>query len=349
MKMRMRVTLAGTMALLMLAFGVATRADESVGVTMLQVAGPERGRDLTLTLWYPALPGGTPTLIGDNAVFEGAAGQQDAPVAKGAFPTVLVSHGGLRAAPNLSGWIASRLAARGFLVAAVQGPKLGPKDAHKAVAEVWERPADLSAALTALAASADWSKHLDREKVAALGFFLGGTAALSLAGARIDAKRFRQACQNEPRSIDCGWFEANGVDLGSADADAIARLNLDPRIATAVAVDPEYGSRFSQESLAALAIPVAAINLGRPGSIPPAFDAAPLGSASPQITYAPLPGATRFSAFSLCKPKGAAILTEDGGDDAICRGETAQERAKVHDELAALIAVYLRKKLRIDP
>jgi predicted dienelactone hydrolase len=349
MKMRMRFTLAATFVLMALASGAAARADEPVGVAMLAIAAPESDRELTLTLWYPALPGGTPALVGDNAVFEGAAAQQDAPVAEGAFPTVLVSHGGLRAAPNLSGWVARRLAARGFLVVAVQGPKLGPKDARKAVAEIWERPADLSAALTALANSAEWSKHLDREKVAALGFFLGGTAALSLAGARLDADGFRQICQGEPKSVDCAWFAANGVDLGSIDADALARSHLDPRIATAIAVDPEYGASFSQESLAAIAVPVAAINLGWPGSIPPAFDASQLGSASPRITYAPLPGATRYSAFSPCKPKGAAILAEDGGDDAICRDETAEQRADIHDELAALIAVYLRKKLRIAP
>jgi predicted dienelactone hydrolase len=346
--MQMRAMLAATMVLIALASG-ATRADEPVGVTTLAIAAPERDRALSLTLWYPASPGGTPVLIGDNAVFEGAAAQQDAPVAEGAFPTVLVSHGGLRAAPNLSGWVARRLAKKGFLVVAVQGPKLGPKDAHKAMAELWERPADLSAALTALADNADWSKHVDQEKVAALGFFLGGTAALSLVGGRLDADRFRQICQDEPRSVDCGWFEANGVDLGSVDADAIARSNLDPRIAAAVAVDPEYVASFSQESLAAITVPVAAINLGWPGSSPPAFDASQLRSVSRGITYAPLPGATRFSAFSLCKPKGAAILAEDGGDDAICRGETAQERADIHHKLAALIAVYLRKKLRIAP
>jgi predicted dienelactone hydrolase len=349
MTMRMRFTLAATIVLLTLANGAAIRADQSVGVTTLAISSPERARELTLTLWYPALPGGTPALIGDNAVFEGAAAQQDAPVAAGAFPTVLVSHGGLRAAPNLSGWIARRLAERGFLVVAVQGPKLGPKDARKAVAEIWERPADLSAALTALAGSADWSKRVDQQRVAALGFFLGGTAALSLAGGRLDAESFKLACKDEPRSVDCGWFEASGVDLGSIDAEVLARSNHDPRIATAISVDPEYSSSFARESLAAIAVPVAVINLGRPGSIPPAFDAAKLGPASPRITYAPLPGATRFSAFSLCKPKGAAILAEDGGDDAICSGETAKERADVHDELAALIAVYLRDKLRIAP
>ena len=345
----MRSMLAATIALLTLASGASIRADELVGVTTLPLSAPERDRELTLTLWYPALPGGTPALIGDNAVFVGASAQQDAPVADGAFPTVLVSHGGLRAAPNLSGWVARRLAERGFLVVVVHGPKLGPKDAHKAVAEIWERPADLSAALTALVDSADWSNHLDRERVAALGFFLGGTATLSLAGGRLDAERIKHTCQDEPKSVDCGWFEASGVDLGSIDADAIARSNLDPRIKMAIAVDPEYSASFSTESFGTLEIPLEVFNMGGPGTIPPAFDASKLRAASPRITYAMLLGATRFSAFSLCKPKGAAILVEDGGDDAICRDETADHRERVHEELAALIASHLSENLRIAP
>jgi predicted dienelactone hydrolase len=348
MEMRMRSILAAVIVLIALASS-PTRADELIGVTTLPISAPERGRELTLTLWYPALPGGTPAFIGDNAVFEGAAGQQDAPPADRTFPTLLVSHGGLRSAPNLSGWIGRRLAAEGFLVVAVQGPKLGPKDASKAVAEIWERPADLSAALSALADSAKWSKHVDQEKVAALGFFLGGTAALSLAGGRLDADAFKQSCSTDPQSVDCGWFKANGVDLNAVDVDALARSNLDPRIKMAVAVDPEYSASFSRESLGAIGIPVEIFNMGGPGTMPTAFDASKLRTASSRITYAMLLGATRFSMFSLCKPKGAAILAEDGGEDAICRDETADHRQRVHEELAALLVSHLRESLRIGP
>lgn len=345
----MRSMLAATIIVFTLANGAAAKADEPVGVTTLTVAVPEGDRELTLTLWYPAQPGGTPALIGDNAVFAGAAGQQDAPIAEGSFPIVLVSHGGLRAAPNLSGWIGRRLAARGFLAVAVQGPKLGPKDARKAVPELRQRPADLSAALTALSDSAAWSKHMDREKVAVVGFFLGGTSALSLAGGRLDADGFKQACHGEARSVDCAWFEANGVDLGGIDADAIARSNRDPRIKMAIAVDPEYSTSFSRDSLGALEIPVEVFNMGGPGSIPAAFDASKLRGASSRITYAMLLDATRFSVFSLCKPNGAAVLAEDGGDDAICRGETAEHRERVHEELAALLVSHLSENLRIAP
>ena len=59
----------------------------------------------------------------------------------------------------------------------------------------------------------------------------------------------------------------------------------------------------------------------------PGLDAAALAAASPRIAYTALPEATRYDAFSLCKPKGAAILTEEGDDAAICgAGGTGRRR-----------------------
>lgn len=324
--------------------GPSAMAGGPPGVTTMAVGAPESGRELTVTLWYPAQPGGTPILVGDNAVFAGAEGRQDAPIADGRFPLVLLSHGGLRSAPGLGGWLAARLAAQGFLIAAVQGPRLGPDDAARAPAEIWQRPADLSTALTALAEDPVWSRHANLEQVAAVGFFLGGTSVLSLAGARLAADEFMRSCDADGHGLDCAWFATSGVDLRTVDAASLARPQLDPRIDAAIAVDPEYGTSFSAESLAGIAVPVEVINLGRPGTIPPGLDASGLASASPRIVYTALPDATRFSAFSLCKPQGAAILAEDGGDDTICRD--GEDRDRAHRELAALILARLKERLR---
>src|SRR5262249_47317451 len=86
-------------------------AADRVGVRTLSVPAPERGTDIAVTVWYPAGPGGRPVNVGDSVVFEGTPALQDAPIANGSFPIILLSHGGLRAAPNLDGWIAARLAA----------------------------------------------------------------------------------------------------------------------------------------------------------------------------------------------------------------------------------------------
>ena len=48
------------------ASGVATQAAELVGTREISIASPERGRNLSVTIWYPAEPGGEPVLVGDN-------------------------------------------------------------------------------------------------------------------------------------------------------------------------------------------------------------------------------------------------------------------------------------------
>jgi predicted dienelactone hydrolase len=92
-----------------------------VGVTTIDV--PDGDRPLQVTLWYPAKAGGTSVWVGDSAVFEGVEGQQDAPIADGLFPMILIAHGGIRAAPNHGNWLGSGLAARGFVAAVVRGAR----------------------------------------------------------------------------------------------------------------------------------------------------------------------------------------------------------------------------------
>jgi predicted dienelactone hydrolase len=343
----------GSLLAAMVTFATPTHVSSAmaggpVGVTTISVTAPDRGRELTVTLWYPAQPGGTSVVVGDNAVFRGVEGLQDAPIADGRFPTVLVLHGGLRSAPHLSGWIGSRLAEQGFLVATVQGPRLGPGDAKRAVAEIWQRPADLSTAMTALAEEPEWSKHMNPEQIAALGFFLGGTSVLSLAGGRLNADDFMRSCDRGGHGLDCAWLQANGVDLRSVDVPSLTRSNLDRRVKVAIVVDPELSASFASESLAGIAIPVEIINLGRPETTLPGLNASELESASPHIAYTALPNATRFSAFSLCKPQGAAILAQDGGNDAICRDGAGENRKGIHQELAALILDRLRQWLPVS-
>ncbi|HXV22651.1 MAG TPA: hypothetical protein VED46_00160 [Alphaproteobacteria bacterium] len=189
--------------------GFSAEAVEMVGVTTMTINVPDTDRVLNVTLWYPAKASGTSVRVGDNSVFEGVEGQQDAPIADGPLPIILVSHGGIRAAPNHSNWIGSRLAAQGLMAAVVRGPTLGQRDADIAMQEIWRRPADLSATLSALENDPKWSDHLDREKVGAVGFFLGGTSVLSLVGANLDADQFMRSCDEGGIGVDCAWFAEN--------------------------------------------------------------------------------------------------------------------------------------------
>lgn len=334
---------------LVLATSLPGKAAETVGITTMAIDVPARDRALNVTLWYPAKAGGTVVRVGDSPVFEGVEGRQDAPIADGRLPIILVSHGGIRAAPGQGNWIGSGLAARGFVAAVVRGPRLGPSDAQSALQEIWQRPADLSATLSALETAPAWSGHLDHDRVGAVGFFLGGTSVLSQVGAKLDPDRFIKSCDAGGMGVDCTWFAASGVDLRSVDTERLALSNLDPRIKVAIAVDPELAASFSSESLSSVTVPVDIVNLGGLDAIQPGLRAAELASAIPGARYDAISHATPFSAFGLCKPQGLAILRKEGESDAICQDTGGQSREVTHAELTELIAERLAHPLRLIP
>lgn len=345
----MRPFLALAMAVVASAMSAMAGAADGVGLRQLAVMAPERGQELDIALWYPTAAGGTPALFGDSAIFEGEPAQLDAPLGDGPFPLVLLSHGGMRSAPNVTGWIAVQLVDQGFVVAVVQPPGLGERGVVGAIPEIWLRPADLRATLTALADDPTLAGHIALDRVGVLGFFLGGTSALALAGGRLDEARYRRSCDAGGTGLDCAWFGHDGIDLHEIDLAPLERSNLDERIAIAVAVDPELGYSFTAASLASIEAPVLVINLGRPETIRPGLQASDVATAIPSARYASVPDATPFSSFSLCKPKAAAILLEEGENDSICRDGDGRTREEIHAELAELVVDAFRPLLRPPP
>ena len=337
---------SAVLGLAMLAMAVIPLAHaDRIGVRTVVVPVPERGIQIDVGLWYPAVSGGQSVLVGDNAVFRGAPAFEDAQVASGAYPLVLLSLGGLRAAPDLDSWIASRLAAQGFIVAVPRRPGPSDLDAAEAPHELWLRPADLSATLTALQHDPAWAATIDAERVGMLGFQLGGSSALALAGARMDAEDYARSCDQGGSGLDCAWFAKHGIDLHRLDAAQVECSHLDPRIKMVVAIDPELADAFTTDSLAGISIPVHIVNLGRPDPLLPGLNATALAAAIPAARYDVLPDATRFDAFSECKPEGAAILRDEGDDGSLCNGGTVA-RARVHDQLAQLISAAFKRHLQ---
>jgi predicted dienelactone hydrolase len=85
-------------------------ADAEDGVGVRQIAAPSqaRGRDLDVTVWYPAQVGGAPIVLGESAFFQGTPALRDAPISNGRFPLILLSHGaGLAGNPQAISWIAT--------------------------------------------------------------------------------------------------------------------------------------------------------------------------------------------------------------------------------------------------
>ena len=306
---------------------------------------PERGREVSYHLWYPAAPGGHAVTVGGNGVFFGTEAGREAPRREGRFPLVLVSHGAGGNAGQY-GWIAARLAAAGYAVAIPNHPGSTSGDASAAEAvKLWKRPADLSAVLSAIEADPALS-WIDAERAAALGFSAGGYTALAVAGALIDPEKLAAFCDGPPTGMsDCAFLKAGGVDLHAMDLSPAGQPHRDARVRAVVAIDPGTVQTLTDASLAAIDIPALVINLGRPGAIPPAVDAARAAALIPGGAFRTVPDAIHFSFLATCKPKGRQILADEGEPDPLCDDGGGRPRAAIHDELAETILSFLETAL----
>ncbi len=318
---------------------------ENVGVRMEKLFQPSRKGEIEVTIWYPAETGGSTVQVGSNKIFKGVQANQNAPIAAGRYPLVLMSHGGIRSAPHLGGWISRYLAERGYIVVVPRPPRLSYDEAHKAVNELWLRPEDLSLSLDWVLSKAELAEHVVKWDVRALGFYLGGSSMLMLAGAQLDPERYSHSCDEGSIGLDCGWFIGSGVDLKKINLSKLTEIATDDRIQTVVAVDPELSTSMIVNSLSTKQIPVSIITLGHSGSILPALNASNLTNIAPNIRYLMLPDASQYSAFSQCTQQGAELLSNDGEAAAICGETEGLSRADIQLKLAAMIENSLTRNV----
>lgn len=343
---------------LVVATGTPLLAADRVGVREIVIASPERGRDLSVTVWYPARAGGQKTLVGDNKVFAGTPAFANAPLADGRFPLVLVSHGsGGRV--QAMGWITTRLVEAGFIVAGPNHPGTTSGDSTPIdTPKLWERALDLSTLTTALTTGAPWRDSIDKERIGVLGFSLGGAAAMEIVGARASLESYARYCDNHKTMADCAWYAggkgfidgeaivAEKVDLRAVDKTRFEQSNLDRRIKSAVIVDPALAQAYDAQSLKEIAIPAQFINLGGPGTVPVGAIADKLSKLTPQGQYAQVNDATHFSFLAECKEGGAALLRTLGEPDPICDDGGSRTRADIHEELRELITAAFTRALK---
>ncbi|MBU1313387.1 MAG: alpha/beta fold hydrolase [Alphaproteobacteria bacterium] len=332
-------------------------ADSPAGLRKISVVTQDYPRSLAVTVWYPSASGGAEDVVADDRIFVSPPTRSNAEISQGCFPLILLSHGSGSRAEGM-GWIAAELAQAGFVVAAPNHPGTTSGDSTPAsTPKIWERTADISTVITALVQDPKWRSAIDPDHIGILGFSLGGTTAMELAGARGDLSAYIRYCQENPAMMDCQWFrggqgyaggervDVEPFDLSSVDRARFEQSGRDPRITAAVAVDPGLATTFQPESLRAIDLPVVLINLGSSGEIPVAVAAENLARQITGARYAQVDGADHFSFLPVCRKGAAEFLQSIGEHDPIC-GETARPRADIHAELSRLIIGAFKRTLK---
>jgi len=314
----------------------------SAGITYSSAYAPIRDMDVDFNIWYPATDGGRAVTVGGNGVFYGTPAGRGAPHDDGSFPLIIMSHGAGGNAGQF-GWIASALAQAGYVVVLPNHPGSTSRNASaQAAVRVWERPADITAVIDEIADNPDAYPYIDTDRIAALGFSAGGYTAMAVSGARVDPDLLQRFCDDGDHGMsDCAFLERGGVDLHAMDLSPASQDLRDPRITAAAIIDPGIVETMTSESLSQIDIPMMIVNLGAEDTIPSGVYARGAAQMIPDASYAIVDDAIHFSFLAQCKPRGAAILANEGEPDPLCDDAGGRPRSDIHEELAGLIVSFL--------
>jgi predicted dienelactone hydrolase len=157
---------------------------------------------------------------------------------------------------------------------------------------------------------------------------------------RVPKDAFIAYCDRFPATIDCGWMNAAGVDFAAIDATRYEADLSDGWIGAAVAIDAALRLAMTEESLAAVDLPVLLINLGVPESIPDGMRLDTVADRMPDARYVPIPDTLHFHALAECSAFGRIVIAVAGDDD-ICSDAGGRPRREVQAELVAAIVPFL--------
>lgn len=177
-------------ALILLLSNYISFAQTNIGQRTFHFKDEKRNRPVVTEVWYPT----TDTLkVQDKAFspFLRVSTVRDGKLPAGKLPIIMLSHGTGGGRLTLE-WLASALAQNGFIVAAVD--HWGNTFDNKIRIEFlkpWERPQDISFALTSLLNNHDFKTVIDPQRIGAAGFSFGGYTVIALAGGEFDFEVLR--------------------------------------------------------------------------------------------------------------------------------------------------------------
>jgi predicted dienelactone hydrolase len=314
-------------------------------------------RPLKTAIWYPAAATATrsETIFGgppDKEIFAPVTVAADAEISleSQTYPLILLSHGTGGSAIQMM-WLGYYLASRGYIVAAVNHH--GNTAAERSYAAqgfllYWERARDLTAVLTKLLADPFFGGRIDRDRIGAAGFSLGGYTVISIAGGRFSPREFDSFCRSPQRDFTCEpqaeFPDAPRLFEELKKTDPVVQESLrhandsfrDKRIKRVFAIAPALGSGFTKDGLAQIRIPVFIV-IGQADKVTPlATNAQRYANFIKGARLTVLPGEIgHYTFLAECNFHGRAVLD-------LCRDDEAIDRASVHQRVAQLALEFFK-------
>lgn len=328
--------------------GLAVSASHSVAMTHQTVAAsviPASGATPEIAVFY--LGNGQATETTRDGLQMQIGWDLPALPSAGKRPLVVLSHGS-DGNPWQHSDLAKQLVHAGFVVAAPFHVGDSSRDHDHSTLTTWEnwrrRPAHVSATIDAMAQSTRWPVRADR--VGVFGMSAGGHTALTMAGGKWSADRFRQHCNQHIRedfqmcSEGRGQLKGNWLDWFRM-AKTLARINVhmrdeavhghdEPRVAAVVAEVPVLGE-FDMQSLTSSSRAIGVVQALSDQLVNPKLHSGALLRACRHcVDVASVPGAGHLSFLS---PTGPRELTTDA---------PGFDRRAVTDVQAKVVAFFVR-------
>lgn len=315
-------------------------------------------QELRVTIWYPAA---------ENAVeTQQAIGAPDAPLflagraadhaamapALDKRPLIVLSHGTGGSAMQMA-WLGTALARAGYIAVAVNHPGNNALEPYTAEGFVlwWERATDLSEVIDGMLADSEFGPKIDKDRIGAAGFAIGGYTVLALGGARADISVIVDLCKQKPETMVChvpemkemGTPEQMLAAVRKTSGVSLAQSNesyQDPRVRAIFAIAPAVGMTLTPESLRAMKVPVQIV-VGSADPIAPPKDNADLIRAHDhRARETVLPNVAHYTFLDTCTAAGKRQL------EGFCNDPPGVDREAVHSEVEEMAVSFFGRELR---
>ncbi|WP_414622618.1 alpha/beta hydrolase [Calothrix sp. CCY 0018] len=194
---------------------------------------------------------------------------------------VVISHGFGASRSSLS-YLARHLASYGVSVAAIEHPGSNISAINRAASasdlknlispqEFIDRPKDISFSLNELAKlntqPGRLQGKLNTQQVSVIGHSLGGYTALAIAGGEVNIEQLRKFCN---KSLNISSAPADWLQCSAASLSEKTLQLQDPRVKSAIALNPMIGKLFGDKGLSKINQPVLILS-GTDDSLTPAL------------------------------------------------------------------------------